>query len=125
MHPLGDGGEYWNRHRTVEQYKGFGIPKNRCYPLRKKITLHTRHVPGIDNQECDLLSRQFRRDHDWELVPQAFKQIEKQLGPMKLDMFAGKTNSKCPDFSSWRWDPGTTMIDAFQQDWDQLEGPVY
>ena len=54
---------------------------------------------------------------DWEVVPGIFEQIDAQFGPHTLDCFANSKNAKVSRYFSRFWNPGTTGVDAFYQDW--------
>jgi hypothetical protein len=53
----------------------------------------------------------------WEVVPGIFEQLDAQFGPYTLDCFANSKNAKVSRYFSRFWNPGTTGVDAFYQDW--------
>jgi len=58
----------------------------------------------------------------WILNPQIFSQIQRQMGPLQIDLFASWLTKQLPNFYSWRPDPEAIAVDAFNQDWASDEG---
>lgn len=84
------------------------------------LEVEFQHVPGKDNIHADWLSRQ---QHDQsplykaQLPRQIFQQLNKNWGPLKLDVFADRVNTQLPRFWSLQPDPEAEAMDAFQQQW--------
>ena len=68
--------------------------------------------------------RVMRDGSDWKLTTQTFGAIEKQYGPLEVDLFASRLTNQCQRYYSWRPDPFAEAIDAFQQDWSRVKGFV-
>ena len=79
------------------------------------------HIPGIDNDEADELSRKINTSHEWQLNPVIFEQIlhHFQIQP-ELDLFASRVNTQMDKFVSYRPDPDACHIDAFTMDWSNI-----
>ena len=55
--------------------------------IQRDVFLVAEHLPGKDNITADRESRS--KDHcDWMLNPQIFNQIQRQMGPLQIDLFA-------------------------------------
>ena len=50
-----------------------------------------------------------------------YAQIKKQFGVPDIDVFASRTNAKCPMYVSWLKDPYAHKIDAFSFKWTGLD----
>ena len=85
--------------------------------LQRSITLRTQHLPGKENITADEESRVIRDKSDWMLNPSIFHRIQKNLGPVYLDLFASRL---LPRFFSWRPDPLVMATDALLQDWSRM-----
>ena len=63
------------------------------------------------------------KDHcDWMLNLIIFNQIQLQMGPCELDLFASCLTRQLTRFYSWRPDPEAEKTDAFNHDWSTTEG---
>jgi len=80
-------------------------------------------LPGKDNITADCELRSTRDRCDWMLNPQVFQKIQRQMGPLQIDLFASRLTKQLPDFYSWRPDPEAIVTDAFNQDWEGLPTP--
>ena len=89
---------------------------------QRNIFLLAEHLPGKDNLAVDQESRLMRDHCDWMLNPQVFNQIQLQMGPLQIDLFASRLTKQLPTFYSWRPDPEAQGTDAFNQDWSQMRG---
>jgi len=86
------------------------------------ITLQAEHLPGQLNSQADEESRTVRDRCDWMLNHLVFQQIDAQLGPMEVDLFASRLTKQLPRFYSWRPDPEAEATDAFMQNWAASRG---
>jgi hypothetical protein len=82
----------------------------------KQISLQARWLPRKHNADADFLSRCMDSD-DWSVVDWVFKLLDEKWGKHTFDRFACHYNTKCKDFNSRYWCPGTAGIDAFEQIW--------
>lgn len=68
------------------------------------IQVVARHIPGVDNQLADALSRLpgTRDDQDWQLLPSVFHRLEHRVGPFQVDACADPLghNAYCPSYWS-------------------------
>jgi len=71
----------------------------------------------VDNVEADRASRVFNDNIEWTLDDNIFKQIVKQFGQPKIDMFASRLNNKLDNYCAWLPDPYAKHVDAFTVDW--------
>jgi hypothetical protein len=88
--------------------------------LRRNVTLHAEHVPGMNNILADRASRLLLDRHDWMLNPRIFHLINQLWGPFHIDLFADRTNTQLPRFYSWAPDPFAEATDAFLQSWKRM-----
>ena len=86
-----------------------------CIP--KNIWLSATHIPGIQNEAADRLSRKFIDRTEWQLNPSVFNQLIKLWGRPEIDLFASRNNYQLKPFVSWRADPEALAIDAFCLSW--------
>ena len=93
--------------------------------MNRDITLTAEQLPGILNMIADEESRVMKDWSDWMLDPQVFQQIQERWGPLEVDMFASRLTTKLDRFFSWRPDPEAEALDAFSQDWTNLQGRGY
>ena len=89
------------------------------WAVSRRITLITAHIPGKENAEADLLSRQFQDPADWKLNPEVFKKITELMGPVSLDLFANLWNRQVEKFYTWKPQPLALGIDALSHPWPQ------
>ena len=82
--------------------------------------LTAQHLPGIDNQQADRLSRLVSQ-YEWQLHPCLFRFIDKMLGPHSVvDRFAPIVSTQLPLYNSQYHGPNTSGVDALaQQNWGQ------
>ena len=90
--------------------------------LTRGITAIAEHLPGSDNLTADQESRSTRDRCDWMLNHSVFQDIQHQLGPLEIDMFASRLTTLLPQYYSWRPDPEVEATDAFTQNWAQSRG---
>ena len=57
---------------------------------------------------------------NWKLNPAVFDQINSQLEPLEIDLFAFRMTTQLLMFYSWRPDPLAVGTDAFLQHWEGL-----
>ena len=93
--------------------------------MNRDITLVAEHLPGVLNSIADEESRVMKDRSDWMLNPQIFHQIQTKWGPLEVDIFASRLTTQLERFFSWRPDPEAEAVDAFNQDWDLLQGRGY
>ena len=48
--------------------------------------------------------------------------LDRQLGPLTVDLFASRLTNQLPRYFSWRPDPQAEAMSAFSQRWDKLGG---
>ena len=90
--------------------------------IQRDVFLVAEHLPGKDNITADRESRTMKDRCDWMLNPQVFQQIQLQMGPLQIDLFASRLTKQLPSFYSWRPDPEAMATDAFSQDWARTRG---
>lgn len=82
-----------------------------------KIFIHAKHLPGKENVQGDWESRHVHDSSDWRLNRQIFLELECQLGPFSIDLFASRTNTQLESYCSWKPDPYTVAVDALSIPW--------
>jgi hypothetical protein len=88
---------------------------------QRNIWLTLAHIPGKKNFEADEKSRKFNDNTEWQLNPQYFQCLTKELGQPTIDLFASKLNCQFQPYISWHRDPEAVAIDAFSVDWGQWD----
>ena len=76
------------------------------------------HLPGIRNTEADALSRMSFNDHSYSLSQSVFDSLQSSLFfSLSVDCFASRLNYKLHIFYSWRFDPLSSLVNAFSCRW--------
>ena len=91
-----------------------------CIP--RNLFLIAEHLPGQQNVLADHESRSQKDRCDWMINPHLFHQIQDQLGPCQVDLFASRLIRQLPRYFSWRIDLEAEAVDAFKQDWSHYRG---
>lgn len=81
--------------------------------IQYSLTLTMEYIPGEQNTEADRLSRLLPRD-DYRLTTEAVSLLQKEVGPLTLDLFAEEGTALLPRFVSWRT-TGGEYHDAFSR----------
>ena len=90
--------------------------------LNRNITLQASHLAGVLNVVADEESHVMKDRSDWMLCPQIFRDIDRQTGPLQVDLFASRLTHQLQSYVSWRPDPAATATDAFTLDWTKFQG---
>jgi len=90
------------------------------WAVPRNVWITAAHIPGVYNVEADEESRIFREDREWALSHDIFDRICQQFGPLEVDIFATRVNTKLRRFHSWLPDPDAECIDTFTTDWGPL-----
>ena len=101
------------------------VPTSTCFwewCIPRNLFLIAEHLPGQQNVLADHESRSLKDRCDWMINPQLLHQIQDQLGPCQVDLFASRLTRQLPRYFSWRIDPQAEAVDAFKQDWSQYRG---
>ena len=80
------------------------------------ISMTSKHIAGVSNQEADRLSRSPDR-HNWQLNRGLFMILNQLWGQFTVDRFATLQNTLLPRFNSRYYEPMSEGIDALAQDW--------
>ncbi|CEG76672.1 hypothetical protein RMATCC62417_11533 [Rhizopus microsporus] len=84
---------------------------------RHNIQVQYQHVQGVKNVRADFLGRRKKSLYEWKLPRRLFKMIQAQWGPLKLNAFAIRENTRLPRFWGLQPDPQAEALDAFKQKW--------
>ena len=85
--------------------------------LQLNVQLDVRHIGGHLNDHADRLSR-LNPQHEWQLNPGIFRQLDVMWGPHTIDRFASMTTTHLERYNSRFIDPLTSGVDALSQtDW--------
>ena len=76
------------------------------------------HIPGVDNEQADFMSRNFTDNTEWSLNPLIFDTLVDNWGLPQVDMFASRLNHKVQVYVSWLKDPQAFAVNAFTTNWD-------
>ena len=85
--------------------------------IHQQIWLSAAHLPGCKNTDADLASRHFNDRTEWMLDRRIFEQVATKFGYPTIDLFASRLNNQCPNYASWRPDPGAQHVNAFSVNW--------
>lgn len=84
---------------------------------KRNIWIYASYVNTKENI-ADAESRKvFNPDTEWELSDDAFNTIVQRFGKPTIDLFASRSNAKCPNYVSWKPDPDASAVDAFTMSW--------
>ena len=97
----------------------------RLWCMNRDVTLIAEHLLGVLNTIADQESLVMRDRSDWMLNPRIFNKIQQKWGPLEVDMFASRLTTQLKRFFSWRPDPEAEALDAFNQNWGNLQGRGY
>lgn len=82
------------------------------------LQVQYQHIAGVKNIDADKLSRrQFNPLYEATIPQTVFHLLQKKWGPFRVDAFAARENTQLPTYWSFRADPLSAEIDAFQQNW--------
>lgn len=81
------------------------------------VWLTASHIPGLENEIADSLSRHFSPSVEWEINQEIFQEICSNFGTPDIDMFATRHNAKLPRYCSLFSDSYCTQTDAFSGSW--------
>lgn len=84
---------------------------------QRHIWLYATHLPGVENEIADSLSRRFSSSVEWELSQDIFEKIVLMFGQPTVDLFASRHNTKVAKYCSWFSDQYCWKTDAFSFKW--------
>lgn len=87
---------------------------------KRDLWLFASYIPSRENVEADYESRRLEPEMEFTLLDIAFQSIIQRFGKPDIDLFASRTNTKCPRYVSWKQDPEAMAIDAFTIDWKSV-----
>ena len=93
------------------------------YCQNHQLMLTGEHIPGKLNVEADHLSGHWEDASYWMLEKETFLKIQKVHGLFHIDLFANCLNFQCPNYCSWKPDPGAIWVNAFTKSWKDLQCP--
>ena len=93
--------------------------------IDNKVSLTALHIPGLDNQIADAMSRKFSDNIEWSLDLDIFHRLCEEFGTPHLDLFASRLNRKLNRYFSWRPDPFCCGVNAFAHPWDKIYGYAF
>lgn len=85
---------------------------------RRNIWLYATHLPGVENEIVESLSRRFSASVEWELSQTLFDEITSRFGKPTIDLFASHHNAKVHKYCSWFADKYCWKTDAFSFRWN-------
>lgn len=90
--------------------------------IEKNIWLSAAYIPGKDNVIADYESRRKSdMSKEWMLDPILLRQAFTLLNVSPdMDLFASRLNNQFSKFASYRPEPGTSAVDAFTLDWENI-----
>ena len=93
--------------------------------IYNKVSINAVHIPGLDNQVADSMSRNFSDNIEWSLDNQIFTRLCQDFGKPQIDLFASRLNKKLNHYFSWRPDPFCCGVNAFAHSWDKMYGYAF
>ena len=78
---------------------------------KRDILIHGEHLPGVENIRAHWGNQHMKDASNWKLNWQVFLDLEEQLSPFSMDMFASRTNAQLPTYCSWRADLAALAVD--------------
>ena len=85
--------------------------------MERDISVQAQHLAGKLNLIADEESRVLKDRSDWMLCPEIFQEVNHQLGPLEIGLFASRLLAQFPTFVSWRLDPEAMATDVFTISW--------
>ena len=85
--------------------------------LERNIWLSAAYISTHDNYVADEQSRISHHNSEWEINNEIFNMITDIWGVPELDLFASRLNHKIPKYVSWKPDPFSVGVDAFNMFW--------
>ena len=93
--------------------------------IDNKVSINAVHIPGLDNQIADTMSRKFSDNIEWSLDINIFDRLYQTFGTPQIDLFASRLNKKLSHYFSWRPDPFCCGVNAFAHTWDNIYGYAF
>ena len=80
-------------------------------------TLRAMHLPGVENQVADLLSRGRPPPGEWRLNPSVVLEVWERFGRAEVDLFASEASTHCPQWFSLSEPSSPLGQDALAHPW--------
>lgn len=93
--------------------------------IENNIYISAVHIPGVENQTPDNLSRSFKDTSEWKLKKTIFDQVVKKYFMPDVDLFASRLNRQLPKYVSWYPDPEAWETDAFSFSWYEFNPYIF
>jgi len=90
------------------------------FAIDNNLWLSAAHIPGKDNVEADIQSRNLDDSTEWQLNPLIFQKIVKKFGLPDIDLFATRINKQISSYVSWYPEPEAIAIN--QQEFSKKIG---
>ncbi|KAJ8041499.1 hypothetical protein HOLleu_12330 [Holothuria leucospilota] len=106
-----------------------GIKSNSCNDLvqsiwqwciNRNIWISASHIPGTENTEADLLSRDPTGNTECMLNPTIFRTIVSLWGQPEIDLFASRINCQLHKYVSWQSHPSAFATNALSISWKNV-----
>jgi hypothetical protein len=92
------------------------------WALMRNNHISSVHIPEMENQQVDFLSRHFLDQTEWKLDPQIFRQFTRIRFPPQVDLFASRLNHQLEKYvlaaRPWR-------TNAFSISWKNLQAYTF
>ena len=85
----------------------------------RRISLSGQHLPGVDYEWADALSRFKGSSVEWTLKRGLFAKLCRKWGTPHVDLFAYKISARLPTFLSRRVRTSAGGPDSFTEDWNR------
>jgi len=95
------------------------------WALMRNNHISSVHIPGMENQQADFLSRHFLDQTEWKLDPQIFRQFTRIRFPPQVDLFTSRLNHQLEKYVSWQPDPQAWRTNAFSISWKNLQAYAF
>ncbi|XP_018494476.1 uncharacterized protein LOC108864060 [Galendromus occidentalis] len=94
-----------------------------AWAFARNIFLRASHIPGLQNELADQLSRTVLDNHSYSVKQHVFDRLESAHGTFEIDLFADFSNYEVATYFSWVKDPFALSVDAFLSRWDPWSNP--
>ena len=86
--------------------------------IERNVWLSSAYLTSKDNFAADEQSRISHLNSEWELDNSVFDCIVNTWGKPDVDLFASRLNHKLDKYVSWKPDPYSIGVDAFNMNWN-------
>ena len=90
------------------------------WAIKHTVQIRAEHIPGVDNNLADALSRGTMRPTEWTLQPEVVRALFQVLDRPHVDLFASHLNAQLPTYCTRYSHPQAWATDALRIPWEGL-----